>query len=56
MKGFTSFADTIRIGNLEFLYCLVEVNDQNDLENADGLIGTDMFEDFLVPGPKPGFM
>jgi len=48
LKGFTAFADSIRVGNLEFRDCLVEVNDRNDLENADGLIGTDIFEDFLV--------
>jgi hypothetical protein len=48
LKGFTAFADSIHVGNLEFRDCLVEVTDRNDIENADGLIGTDIFEDFLV--------
>jgi predicted aspartyl protease/Flp pilus assembly protein TadD len=47
--GYTAYADSIRIGNLEFQDCLVEVLDSSHgLEDQDGLIGMDVFSHFLV--------
>jgi predicted aspartyl protease len=47
--GYTAYADSIRIGNLEFQDCAVEVMDsRNVLEDSDGLIGMDVFSQFLV--------
>jgi hypothetical protein len=48
-KGYTAFADSIRIGDLEFQNCAVEVVDAVTMPSgADGLIGADVFSDFLV--------
>jgi predicted aspartyl protease len=47
--GYTAYADSIRIGNLEFQDCMVEVLDSSHgLEDQDGLIGMDVFSRFLV--------
>ena len=47
--GYTAYADSIRIGNLEFQDCMVEVIDSNHgMEDQDGLIGMDVFSRFLV--------
>jgi hypothetical protein len=48
-KAYTAFADSIRIGDLEFENCAVEVVDAVTMPSgADGLIGADVFSDFLV--------
>jgi hypothetical protein len=46
--GYSAYAASIRVGNLEFRDCLVDVSDRKYVGNADGLVGTDIFEDFLV--------
>ena len=47
--GYTAYADSIRIGNLEFQDCTVGVLDsRNVMEEVDGLIGMDVFSQFLV--------
>jgi predicted aspartyl protease len=47
--GYTAYADSIRIGNLEFQDCTVEVLDsRNVMDEVDGLIGMDVFSHFLV--------
>jgi predicted aspartyl protease len=47
--GYTAYADSIRIGNLEFQDCSVRVLDsRSNLEDVDGLIGMDVFAHFLV--------
>ena len=47
--GYTAYADSIRIGNLEFQDCAVRVLDsKSGLEDVDGLIGMDVFSHFLV--------
>jgi predicted aspartyl protease len=47
--GYTAYADSIRIGNLEFQDCSVEVlESRNVIEDVDGLIGMDVFSHFLV--------
>lgn len=46
--GYMATADSIKIGKLEFRNCLVEVSDRRDVAGVDGLIGTDVFSQFLV--------
>jgi predicted aspartyl protease len=47
--GYTAYADSIRVGNLEFQDCAVRVLDsKSGLEDVDGLIGMDVFSHFLV--------
>ncbi|MGA3162104.1 MAG: aspartyl protease family protein [Terracidiphilus sp.] len=47
--AYTAYADSIRIGNMEFQDCAVRVLDsRSNLEEADGLIGMDVFAHFLV--------
>ncbi len=46
--GYIAYADSIKIGGLEFKNCLVEVSDRRSVVDTDGLIGMDVFSDFLV--------
>jgi predicted aspartyl protease/Flp pilus assembly protein TadD len=47
--GYTAYADSIRIGNLEFQDCTVEVLDSRSaIGDSDGLIGMDVLSHFLV--------
>ncbi len=47
--SYTAYADSIRVGNLEFQDCAVEVMDSSSInDDQDGLIGMDVFSDFLV--------
>jgi len=46
--GYTAYADSIRIGGLEFQNCAVHVIDSRDVVDVDGLIGMDVFSNFLV--------
>jgi tetratricopeptide (TPR) repeat protein len=46
-KGFVGYADSIKVGALEFQNCLIRVSEKAVLDD-DGLIGTDVFSDFLV--------
>src|SRR6185312_15392711 len=52
-KGYEAWADKIVIGDLEFHDCHVHVSPR-DNEDYDGLIGTDVFEDYLVTVDFPG--
>jgi predicted aspartyl protease len=47
-SGYTAYADSIKIGGLEFKNCLVEVSDRRNVAEIDGLIGMDVFSAFLV--------
>ncbi len=47
-KGYVGYAETIKIGNLEFKDCLVEVSTKNLGLGTDGLIGADVFSDYLI--------
>jgi tetratricopeptide (TPR) repeat protein len=47
-KGFFGVADSIKIGGLEFQNCNVEVLEGHSVAGEDGLIGADIFEQFLV--------
>jgi predicted aspartyl protease len=46
--GYTAFAESIQIGNLEFHDCAVRVVDNSRMMEIDGLIGMDVFSKFLV--------
>jgi predicted aspartyl protease len=47
--GYSAFADSIHIGNLEFQDCPVNVLDsRSGLDGIDGLIGMNVFSQFLV--------
>jgi predicted aspartyl protease len=45
---FMAIADTLRIGDLEMRRCDVRVDSGHAFDDADGLIGTDVFSHFLV--------
>lgn len=47
-NGYVGIADSIKIGELEFQNCSVEVIEQRSVVGDDGLIGADVFEKFLV--------
>jgi predicted aspartyl protease len=52
---FVTHVDDIRIGAMEFKNCMVHVLEQtNLLENVDGLIGPDVFRNFVVTLDIPG--
>ncbi|HYL93206.1 MAG TPA: aspartyl protease family protein [Alphaproteobacteria bacterium] len=46
--SYLGYADSIRIGELEFQNCLVEVSDKRSVLGDDGLIGANVFSDYLV--------
>jgi len=48
MNGYVGYADSIKIGDLEFQNCLVAVSDQRSITDEDGLIGSDVFAAYLV--------
>lgn len=47
-KAYVGIADSIKVGNLEFQNCTIEVMESHSVAGEDGLIGADVFEDFLV--------
>lgn len=47
-KSYYAWIDKIKIGDLEFKDCIVEVSTKNDIADEAGLIGTDVFDDFLI--------
>ena len=53
-NAYIGIARSIRIGELEFQDCPVEVMESRSVAEEDGLIGTDVFEDFLVEIDFPG--
>lgn len=48
VRGYVGWADKIRIGNVEFRDCLVEVSSKNDVGEESGLLGADVFDKFLI--------
>ncbi len=46
--GYFAHVDSIRVGSLEFRDCTVEVTDRKDILSMDGLIGTDVFSNYLI--------
>jgi tetratricopeptide (TPR) repeat protein len=47
-NAYIGIADSVKIGDLEFQHCPIEVIESRSVVDEDGLIGTDVFEDFLV--------
>jgi predicted aspartyl protease len=47
-NSFVTHVDDIKIGNMEFRNCMVRVLEQGDVLGVDGLIGTDVFRDYVV--------
>ena len=48
VAGYSAYVDSIRIGGLEFQNCSVRVIEGKNNLDVDGLIGTDVFSQFLV--------
>ena len=48
VASFIGVADSIKIGDLEYQGCHVEVVDRNSVVEEDGLIGSDVFSNYLV--------
>ena len=48
VKGYIGYAKSIKVGELEFTNCLVEVSDRRSILNDDGLIGADVFSRYLI--------
>jgi Aspartyl protease/Tetratricopeptide repeat len=46
--GFVALVDSIRVGGFEFHDCIVRVTDRKDMLNIDGLIGADVFGNYLI--------
>lgn len=46
--GYLAYADTLKIGGMEFADCPVVVGDRRSLAGSSGLIGMDVFQDFMV--------
>jgi len=47
-NGYIAFADSIKVGDLEFQNCPIEVSEKRSIMDDDGLIGADVFSSFLV--------
>ena len=47
-EGYVGYADSIKVGDLEFQNCLVEVSEKRSVLDDDGLIGADVFSHYLV--------
>jgi tetratricopeptide (TPR) repeat protein len=47
-KGWVGYAEQMEIGGVQFRNCLVEVSEKLDVNDQDGLIGTDIFRRFFV--------
>jgi tetratricopeptide (TPR) repeat protein len=48
MNAFVGFADSIKVGELEFKGCYVEVADKRSVADSEGLIGADVFSSYLI--------
>jgi hypothetical protein len=46
--GYHGLAERVRIGSVEFHDALINVSNQESIGTADGLIGTDVFSEFLI--------
>lgn len=53
-KGYAAYADSIRIGSLEFRNCPVDVIDKGSVADEEGLVGADVFQRFLIELDFPG--
>ena len=47
-KAYYAWIDKVKIGDLEFKDCIVAVSSKKDISDEAGLIGTDVFDEFLI--------
>ncbi len=47
-KSFVGVADSVRFGDVEFHDCRIQVSERNLLSNTQGLVGSDVFKQFLI--------
>jgi len=52
--AFVTHVDDIRIGSMEFRNCMVSVLEHSSVLDVDGLIGPDVFRDYVVTLDIPG--
>jgi tetratricopeptide (TPR) repeat protein len=48
IESYEAWIDKINIGGVEFHNCVVTVSSKNDIDDEAGLIGTDIFDKFLI--------
>lgn len=48
VQGYIGWVEKIRIGDVEFHNCLVEVSSRTDINDESGLLGADVFSKFLI--------
>ena len=48
VQSYIGWVDKIKIGDVEFHNCVVEVSSKNDIADEAGLIGADVFDQFLI--------
>jgi Tfp pilus assembly protein PilF len=48
VQGYAGWVDKIKIGNVEFHDCIVEVSSKSNVAEESGLIGTNVFGKFLI--------
>jgi tetratricopeptide (TPR) repeat protein len=48
VAGYLGWVDKIKIGDVEFRDCIVEVSSRNNVVEESGLIGADIFDKFLI--------
>ena len=53
--GYIGIADSIKVGDVEFQGCHVQVIDRRSVAEGDGLIGADVFSHFLVDIDIPNY-
>lgn len=46
--GYYGYVDHLQIGELQFEDCIIEVSDKRSITDEDGLIGADVFSDYVV--------
>ena len=52
-SAYVTHVDSIRVGGMEFRNCMVRVLEKRSVIGTDGLIGTDVFRDFVVTLDTP---
>jgi tetratricopeptide (TPR) repeat protein len=53
-SSYTGYVSTLKIGDLEFHDCIVDVIDRRSVVDDDGLIGADVFSSYLIDIDFPG--
>jgi tetratricopeptide (TPR) repeat protein len=48
VTGYYGYVDHLQVGGLQFQDCVIEVSDKRSIVEDDGLIGADVFKDYVV--------